>query len=73
MDYRERYKRIGESEFFNKHYDNKSISCEDDKHSHLYTITREQQMDLYDREYERLYNLSKDELVKIIIGDRPFF
>lgn len=37
----------------------------------IYTITLEQQQDLYDQEYEELMALSKEELVKRLIGERP--
>lgn len=37
----------------------------------IYTITLEQQQEMYDREYEELMALPKEELVKRLIGERP--
>ena len=36
-----------------------------------YTITLEQQQEMYDREYKELMALPKEELVKRLIGERP--
>lgn len=36
-----------------------------------YTITLEQRQEMYDREYEELMALPKEELVKRLIGERP--
>ena len=37
----------------------------------IYTITLEQQQEMYDQEYEELMALPKEELVKRLIGERP--
>ena len=37
----------------------------------IYTMTLEQQQELYDQEYEELMALPKEELVKRLIGERP--
>lgn len=37
----------------------------------VYTITLEQQQEMYDQEYKELMALPKEELVKRLIGERP--
>lgn len=37
------------------------------------TISRDEVLALYDRQYERLSKKSKDELIKMLIGEKPYF
>lgn len=37
------------------------------------TISKDEVLALYDRQYERLSKKSKDELIKMLIGEKPYF
>ena len=37
------------------------------------TISRDEVLALYDRRYEELSKKSKDELIKMLIGEKPYF
>ena len=37
------------------------------------SISRDEVLALYDRQYERLSKKSKDELIKMLIGEKPYF
>lgn len=37
------------------------------------SITRDEMLALYDRRYEELSKKSKDELIKMLIGEKPYF
>lgn len=37
------------------------------------SITRDEILALYDRRYEELSKKSKDELIKMLIGEKPYF
>lgn len=37
------------------------------------SISRDEVIALYDRQYERLTKKSKDELIKMLIGEKPYF
>lgn len=39
--------------------------------SQSFSITKQEQQALWDREFIRFMNRSKEELVKLIIGERP--
>lgn len=49
----------------------RELCGEDYSTTTIYTITLEQQQELYDQEYEELMALPKEELVKKLIGERP--
>ena len=51
--------------------DYRELCGEDYGTTTIYTITLEQQQELYDQEYEELMALPKEELVKRLIGERP--
>lgn len=51
--------------------DYRGLRSEDYGTAAIYTITLEQQREMYDREYEELMALPKEELVKRLIGERP--
>ena len=51
--------------------DYRELCGEDYGTATIYTITLEQQQELYDQEYEELMALPKEELVKRLIGERP--
>ena len=36
-----------------------------------FSITREEQQALYDRRFKSLMEISKEDLIKIILGERP--
>lgn len=37
------------------------------------SITRDEMLALYDRRYEELSKKSKDELIKMLIGEKPYY
>ena len=37
------------------------------------TISKDEVLALYDRQYERLSKKSKDELIRMLIGEKPYF
>ena len=37
------------------------------------TISKDEVLALYDRQYERLSKKSKNELIKMLIGEKPYF
>ena len=47
--------------------------CDNCFNSATISISRDEVLALYDRRYEELSKKSKDELIKMLIGEKPYF